>query len=72
MNLVPKPPYQHLADELRSRRPENFEDPLARDEHDEHTVNRTFQQMMENGGYSRIEKICREWLSKVERKDLVG
>lgn len=67
MNLWPKPPYQHLADELEDRLERQ-----VRDERDEQTVEWTFQQMLENGQYSRIEKVCREWLARAERKDVIG
>jgi len=54
---------QHLADRLENQ---------VRDERDEQTVEWTLQQMLENGQYSRIERICEEWLGRVSRKDMVG
>lgn len=50
-------PWSHLADEFENQ---------IRDERDEQTVTWTFQQMLENGQSRRIEKVCREWLERVE------
>ena len=48
---------------------DKMEEKIARDQQ---TVEWTLQQLLEAGQYSWIEGVCKEWLAKVSRKDMVG
>lgn len=40
--------------------------------YDKWHVETTMQRLLEEGEFKWIERTCREWLSRVERKDMVG
>lgn len=61
MNFVPSP-WKHLADDLQQQ---------INIERDKQSVEWTLQTLLEAGQYEWIERLCQEWLSKTERKDLV-
>ena len=79
MNIPLKPftpAFQHLADELRSRRPESFEDPANDADHTEWEVERRIDRLKGLGevGIASLVRLQRKIQDAIleDREDLVG